>query len=873
MATTLTKLPFTRWTITGTSGPQPLAGTEDRAAEAYAAMCAAEWVRSDGDATVPAHDYDAASPAPGDAYRQTWGYDADARTERSATGAVCSSVKIPADALTGTACSVSSVAASLFGDRWLDGGAIVSAILSADATPPPFSDFISASVTTAAMLAPTPATKPAGAPANWRNLRDDSSETLALTVGESAAAYLHICLRVYNYHFTYGAWHDGGAMLDPSTLAVTFSRDVTPDAASARPGCPLDVGLLDANGAVSAADAVGRLPLASVWINWSLVADPEAFAGLAASTDEAKVRNLLSYIYNSPGLYDGKEKIVLSDSAANLGKSGVASVMTAGVYGFCALVSHGVTAGRTYTGLTLENPINPSGTTAMPYRLLVYAISPMNSFGSSPAVATPVPWWGDVVSRQFREGRSGGVRCLAAPADANGSKLNDVVQSSGSCATLSVTPLARLDVTGTLSEIPFDAPYRAAEMATILMALVPNATPSMSAESETLDVTVTRKVSGLLANDGVSAATSNVVYVTQSDGISTSFSSCHAHHILSWPHVPGVTTKNGIYVWKSHRDVTWTDYPAFEIYLTGTVTIASGDNAGTYRWATAHNGAPGDVYYNWGGATPSVAVVWKWFYLGTFGSYDLARIYGHVDELPNIPVRLVKLDENGDATSVVLDGCSVSLANLHLWIGGEFVDTSKYPSGHTVAAGEFAPGASLPSEAWGDDESPYVMKYPGGAVTYSFTNATINADTQAHVEVSGTASVTTAGGETYTAELPAQAEDIPYTVRYKTGSAATAGDGTGDMTYFAHGRYTLQARQYALLFRGPGGDVLPLVVSLPAKTVTMPQDEHPWIQAKSICLRSSQIWNDLTDAITDGATQNGKGLTQTIDVGLVTLHE
>lgn len=229
MATTLTNLPVKRWTVTGISRPQPLAGTVDRAREAYEAMRAADWAETDGGPAIPAHDYDADAPAPGDAYRQTWGYDAAARTERSATGAVCYSVKVPSDALTGEACSVVSVAAALVGDRWLDGGAIVSAIVSASAAPPPFSDFLAAPATTEAMLAPTPADKPEGAPANWRNLRADATGTLALDVDAASDAWLHICLRVADYLFVYGSWHDGGVMLNPESISVSFSRDVAAD--------------------------------------------------------------------------------------------------------------------------------------------------------------------------------------------------------------------------------------------------------------------------------------------------------------------------------------------------------------------------------------------------------------------------------------------------------------------------------------------------------------------------------------------------------------------------------------------------------------------------------------------------------------------
>lgn len=872
MATTLTNLPVTRWTISGFSGPQPLAGTEDRAREAYAAMCAAEWVRSIEGASIPAHHYDFASPQGGDAYRQTWGYDAVTRTERSACGAVCYSVKIPADALTGDSCSVASVAASIFGDRWLDGGAIVSAILSADATPPAFSDFLSASATTTAMLAPTPATKPAGADAKWRNARADGTATLALTVGSPATAWLHVCLRVANYLFVYGAWHDGGAMLNPDTLSVTFSRDVTPDASA---GTPLDVGLLaQTSGSITAHEAITRLPLASVWINWTLLADPAAFSSLAASTDEAKVRNLLSYILNSPDLYDGRDSSVLSGSSARLSKQGVSTVMTTGAFGFCALVSHGLAAGRTYTGLTLANPINPTGSTPIPYRLLVYAVEPLLVFGSAPPAATPVPWWGDVISRGFREGRATSLKCLSDPAAAHGVAVTDGLQSSASCSSSAVTPLACLDVTGTLSEIPFSAPFKAGELATVLLALVPNAAPLLpSVVSDTVDVTVRRSTYGVIANSGAAAATSNGDYATTNDNITVSFKMCHAHHITDWSHLPGVTTKNGRYVWKSQKDVTWTDYQLFDINLLGDVTIESGDNAGTYRWFTTFNGKSGSVYYN-DSPNSRRAISWTWTYLGNYQGYDLARLYGHITWLENIPIRLVKLDENYEQTDVVFDG-TINLANLHLWVGGQFVDTSKFPSGHTVSATEFSygPGVSVPLEAWADSVFPFQLKYPNGAATFSFANNTVNSAVSASVKVEGAVSFTK-NGVAYSADLPERTEDVQFTITYKSAGAHSY-DSTPDLSYALQGTYTLPQMVQSLLFAGDDGTVLPMIVTLPARTIPVHSRDLEVFRdpsAKEIYNGQMEPWNTWTDTVADGATQSGKGLSQSIDVGLVTLH-
>ena len=470
------------------------------------------------------------------------------------------------------------------------------------------------------------------------------------------------------------------------------------------------------------------------------------------------------------------------------------------------------------------------------------------------------------------------MRCLASPAGVHGERLSTADQSSGACATVSVTPLARLDVAGPLSEIPFAAPFRADELVTVLLALVPNAAPAMSAESESLDVAVTRETSGFLDNDGVAAATRTGNYATQGDDdyVSVDFCLFRAHHITSWPRVPGVTTKNGYYVWSSQNRVEWTDYPTMDLDLAGHVTIAHGDQAGTYRWRTAQNGGTESICYNY---TPStrLAVTWTWFYIGFFSGYDLARLYGHIDRLDNVPVQLVKLDENGDPTGTVLDG-TINLANVHLWVGVEFTDSSKFPSGHVVYPYEFK--TEPPLEAFMDKDECYVygMKYPSGAMTYLFANSTINADAQAHIKVTGTATVTK-DGEAYTASLPELYEDIPFTITYKTGSSWSVDD-TADLSYLVKGHYTLPARRHTLMFRSADGALLPLTVTLPARLIYCNTQDSPEPlerdvapSAKSFYLAKYEAWNKWSDTISDGATMNGKGLAQTIDVGLVTLHE
>lgn len=231
MAETLSGFETVRRVLCGVSGPQPLSGTAARAAEAYAAMAAAAWSEADPAPCIPAHHCDTVAPMDGDCFRQTWGYDAAARTERSACGAVCYSVKLPADALSGETCGVASVSAQLYGDRYLECGAVMTAILSDDSIPPAWDAILADGISTGALL--VPAATDAHGDAIKPSKRADTSTVATIPLGEPAAAWLHLVLRVADYLAFRGAWHEGGAMLDPSTVSVTFSRDVVPDDASA----------------------------------------------------------------------------------------------------------------------------------------------------------------------------------------------------------------------------------------------------------------------------------------------------------------------------------------------------------------------------------------------------------------------------------------------------------------------------------------------------------------------------------------------------------------------------------------------------------------------------------------------------------------
>lgn len=229
MSATLMTFPVVRWTIMGISDGQPLAGTSMRAAQAYQAMTSAEWRTSPAAASIPAHHYDAAAPANGDAYKQTWGYDEASRTERSACGAVCYTVAIPYDALTGADCMIEEVSATLYGDRYLADGAILTVLASPLATPPPFDELVSSGTSSQALL--IPATTDADDQQLPPNKRPDTTAaaTVAMPTSTAATRYLHILLRCADYLSVRGAWHEGGAMLDAATIAITFSRVVAPD--------------------------------------------------------------------------------------------------------------------------------------------------------------------------------------------------------------------------------------------------------------------------------------------------------------------------------------------------------------------------------------------------------------------------------------------------------------------------------------------------------------------------------------------------------------------------------------------------------------------------------------------------------------------
>lgn len=237
MPTTFSDIvPVRRVAVGDCSGPMG-SGFDALARSAHAALLAAEWTQSADPPFLPVHDngQTANRTIPrGDAWKCSYGYDADARTERSACGAVCYTFALPADAYSGTPANITTVALRLTGDRYLDLGVDLHIIPSASPNPPTVAT-LSASAPYGTYCAtsgqsPTPP-----------NERQGVTEAVSATLGVTAQPYLHVALLLHDYDTNRGAWIEGGAMLEGANATVSFSRDVqiTPAPAAAPFVAPL----------------------------------------------------------------------------------------------------------------------------------------------------------------------------------------------------------------------------------------------------------------------------------------------------------------------------------------------------------------------------------------------------------------------------------------------------------------------------------------------------------------------------------------------------------------------------------------------------------------------------------------------------------
>lgn len=244
---------FKRHVLRGASDLMSITAMPAMTALAYDRMSAAQWIEvSEQESDLPRHDW-AQSGFQDSFDAAKFCGDYAAGRQKAYACAACYTLKIPADALAGTVAKVEAILATVYGDRWLAEGAILSAFLTASATPPAWATIIDTAAPSYIASSPDPAPEAAavtvpdwGAPLRQierSNNGPDTSypATLAPAVAQDALQWLHVVIRLSDYlsvpQLTLStggtrdsAWIEGGAKIDGTTLAVTFDRAVTPDA-------------------------------------------------------------------------------------------------------------------------------------------------------------------------------------------------------------------------------------------------------------------------------------------------------------------------------------------------------------------------------------------------------------------------------------------------------------------------------------------------------------------------------------------------------------------------------------------------------------------------------------------------------------------
>ena len=499
MANTIQLTPVARWRATGYSaGPQGADGTPTLAREAYLALLAAPWVADDAEPMLPVHHYNRPAPT-GQAYKCVWGYDGSASTQRSAAGAECYTYRIPADALDATnpegVATIASVTARVAADRYLARGCCLWAELSSSATPSPPAVAIGSGDGVAWLIADNQVAPDGSAIAP--NKRQSMQADIALNLADAAAAqYLHIHLYLADYLGVRLAWIEGGAMFEAEGVDVAFSREVAPDDSDAgSAGVALDVGRVTFGSAVTPAYAVQHLPRAAVACNYALTGDPDALGAEIDSSFQARVTDLLAFLESAPALW-AQTPMVAAAATVAYAQTGALMVSNTGV-GFCALVAHGLTYRRQFRRLRFSSALPGD----IPYRLLVYGVADDIAIATSAPdsalrYATPLPWWGEVLSRAFRRGESSTMRVVS-----NSSLADNTMPAATEAETASVPvqPLVARDVANEIASVEFDRPFVSGELSSVVVALIPNGAPSgTTSQTETVSATATRNVSAAI---------------------------------------------------------------------------------------------------------------------------------------------------------------------------------------------------------------------------------------------------------------------------------------------------------------------------------------------------------------------------------------
>ena len=347
MPTTYTSLaPVRRVAVGDCSGPLG-SGFDALAQSAYDALRRSSWRESSDPPFLPVHDngQTANKTIPsGDAWKCSYGYNADARTERSACGMVCYTFALPKNATSGSACNIAALSFSIAGDRYLDGGADVYVAYLAQREPPDPATFIaysSARVATGLCRTDDQAETP--------NNRHGVTAQVSLTPGVAAVAYVHVMICLTDYLTTRGAWIEGGAMLESGAVSITFSRNVTPD--SDAPASGWWASLFRAH-FVNPSPAATYSPYIAAFSDWYMYDTAGAAAGANA---DGYISQLIPALAERRIMHRESMLVCNSNPFANLGDAGVYVVNPSSelaVYNFRACGLALMRPTRTIKGLT-----------------------------------------------------------------------------------------------------------------------------------------------------------------------------------------------------------------------------------------------------------------------------------------------------------------------------------------------------------------------------------------------------------------------------------------------------------------------------------------------------------------------------------------
>jgi len=403
MATTLNIQRFTRYVRQGRT-PAPVSCTAMAACtqQAYNALLDATWRRvEEKEAGLPRHNWAQTGFSDRwDAAKYCGDY-ADGYQHGYAT-AVCYTIKMPADALAGTVAKIVSLAIPAHGDRWLDDGCDIKVKLSASATPPEWD--ATPDDTQTGLLEVVPS-----------NTGTDTSATVAFdwsAAPKTSLAYLHITLRLTNYLTHRGAWIEGGAMIDGLNIAVTFDRDVEPDADES---CPV----IAVSGMATRAD--GSLVAPAGW--------DQVFIGTAPPVEYSPESSLLqaSEWSRSASMFPGAS-LTPAEPTTRGGEYPIGGYLVLGtdnaprIVGSVRMFVLPQTDGRTMTTMSFDAPI-PAPTSGTRARIAMYSLvmaAPQTfSILDTATIANPDFWNGKAASTSLGVVRSLGAltvtEAIAAP--------------------------------------------------------------------------------------------------------------------------------------------------------------------------------------------------------------------------------------------------------------------------------------------------------------------------------------------------------------------------------------------------------------------------------------------------------------------------